>query len=105
MGGINITAIDIGGHKNVRKTWRNYFPTIDAIIYMIDAACAERFEESKKELDYLMSLPEIATIPIAIFGNKVDKKEAVSEDDLRLQFGLATKTAWGTEKVNQVEGR
>ncbi len=26
LGQIQITAIDIGGHKNVRKTWRNYFP-------------------------------------------------------------------------------
>jgi GTP-binding protein SAR1 len=43
LGKVKITAIDIGGHKNVRKTWRNYFPTIDAIIYMIDSAHVERF--------------------------------------------------------------
>jgi len=54
MDKIQITAIDIGGHKNVRKTWRNYFPTIDAIIYMIDAADPKRFQESKAELDYIL---------------------------------------------------
>ena len=43
MGNINITAIDIGGHKNVRKTWRNYLPTINAVIYMVDAANPDRF--------------------------------------------------------------
>jgi len=43
LGQVQITAIDIGGHKNVRKTWRNYFPTINAIIYMIDAADLDRF--------------------------------------------------------------
>ena len=55
LGQINITAIDIGGHKNVRKTWRNYFPTIDAIIYMIDAAHEERFKESKEEFDFILA--------------------------------------------------
>ena len=84
MGKIKFTAIDIGGHKNVRKTWRNYFPSIDAIIYMIDAANPERFEESKNELDYIMQTPEIKNIPIAILGNKTDKKAAVLDEELRL---------------------
>ncbi len=80
LGQIQITAIDIGGHKNVRKTWRNYFPQINAIIYMVDAANEERFEESKQEFDYILSTAEIKTIPIVVLGNKTDKKEAVTEE-------------------------
>ena len=105
LGKINIRAIDIGGHKNVRKTWRNYFPTIDAIVYMIDAAKPERFKESKEELDYILQTPEIKGIPIAVLGNKIDKKDAVQEDVLRLEFGLAQKTTWGVEKLDQIDGR
>ena len=47
IGQVQITAIDIGGHKIARKTWRNYFPTINGIIYMIDAANIDRFKEAK----------------------------------------------------------
>jgi len=105
LGKINIRAIDIGGHKNVRKTWRNYFPNLDAIVYMIDAANPTRFKESKEELDYILQTPEIKGIPIAILGNKIDKKDAVQEDVLRLEFGLAQKTTWGVEKLDQIDGR
>ena len=40
LGNINITAIDIGGHPNVRKTWTNYMPTIDAIVD-VEVACSD----------------------------------------------------------------
>ena len=72
---------------------------------MIDAAHPERFKESKAELDYILQTPEIKTIPIAILGNKTDKMEAVTEDVMRLEFGLATKTAWGVENIKEIDGR
>lgn len=46
-----MNAFDLGGHKAMRKIWREYFPTIDAIVYLVDAADPTRFEESKKEFD------------------------------------------------------
>jgi len=72
---------------------------------MIDAADTKRFQESKAELDYILEVPEIKTIPICILANKIDKKEAVSEEELRLEFGLATKTTWGVEKIKEIDGR
>ena len=44
-----MSAFDIGGHEAMRKMWREYFPKIDAIVYLIDAADPDRFEESKSE--------------------------------------------------------
>jgi len=29
----------------------------------------------------------------------------VPEDILRLEFGLATKSAWGVEKIKEIDGR
>ena len=72
---------------------------------MVDAANESRFKESKAEFDYILSTEEIKNIPIAVLGNKTDKKDAVCEDDLRLAFGLATKSAWGVEKVKEIDGR
>ena len=55
---------------------------------MIDAADQNRLEESKAELDKLLQMPELANVPFVIFGNKVDKKEALKEEELRDVFGL-----------------
>ncbi len=40
-----------------------------------------------------------------MLGNKIDRKEAVSEDELRLALGLATNTHYGVEKTNEIDGR
>ena len=50
MGNIRFKAFDLGGHEAVRSAWRNYFPKVDGIIYLIDAADPSRFNESIKEL-------------------------------------------------------
>ena len=55
---------------------------------MVDVADRDRLPEAKKELDMLLEMPELQTVPFVIFGNKIDKKEAVNEDDLREFFGL-----------------
>jgi len=105
LGNVRFRAFDLGGHVTIRKVWKNYFPTVDGIIFLVDASDRTRFEESKKELDYLMSCPELQKVPFVILGNKIDKKDAASEEELRLNLGLANKTNWGVEKLAEIDGR
>jgi len=37
-----------------RKAWKNYFPSVDGVIYLVDSADPKRFEESKVELDNIL---------------------------------------------------
>ncbi len=72
LGNIRITAYDLGGPDTMTKSWKNYFHAVDGIIYLVDAANQARLEESKKELDKVLSQPELVNVPIVILGNKID---------------------------------
>lgn len=88
IGNIRFNSYDLGGHTQARKTWREYSANVDGIIYLIDSADRGRLQESKKELELLLEMPELENVPFVIFGNKVDKVGTLNEDELREFLGL-----------------
>ena len=92
MGNLRFKAFDLGGHETSRKLWSSYFPSVDAVVYLVDAMDRERFPEAKKELDALLSTDLLATTPLLLLGNKVDIPRAASEGELRAALGLMETT-------------
>lgn len=88
MGSIKFNTFDLGGHESARKIWSDYFPTVDGIIFLIDASDPDRFPEVKKELEDVCSTSILEKIPIAVLGNKIDRKGAVEEFQLREAIDL-----------------
>eukprot|EP00232_Nephroselmis_pyriformis_P029829 CAMPEP_0182867434 /NCGR_PEP_ID=MMETSP0034_2-20130328/8718_1 /TAXON_ID=156128 /ORGANISM="Nephroselmis pyriformis, Strain CCMP717" /LENGTH=193 /DNA_ID=CAMNT_0024999791 /DNA_START=27 /DNA_END=608 /DNA_ORIENTATION=+ len=99
MAGINFKAFDLGGHEIARRVWKDYYAKVDAIVFLVDATDKERFIESKRELDGLLSDDSLGHVPFLILGNKIDIPTAASEDELRHCLGLTNYTT-GKGKVN-----
>ena len=83
MGNLVLNTYDLGGHETARKIWKDYFPAVNAILFLIDSVDVGRFKEARKELDSILETAELVNIAIAIVGNKLDMAGAVSLEELK----------------------
>ena len=88
VGQVKFRAFDLGGQESMRRIWKDYFQGLNGIIYIVDSADHEALNTSKTELAKLIHDPNLANVPILIFGNKIDKVKALSEQGLLYELGI-----------------
>jgi GTP-binding protein SAR1 len=89
LGGIRFTTFDLGGHEQARRVWKDYFPAVDAIVFLVDAADPNRINESREELISLLNDEQVASAPILVLANKIDKPNALSEEHLKHYLNIS----------------
>jgi len=105
VGTINFRTFDLGGHETARRIWKDYYSSVDGIIFLVDAADRTRFAEASEELNRLLEDPCLANIPIAVLGNKIDIPVAASEDELRRSLRLYQHMTSGKDNGKTIEAQ
>ncbi|CAJ1416683.1 unnamed protein product [Effrenium voratum] len=98
---IRFRTYDLGGHETARRIWKDYFATVDGIIFLVDAADRTRFQEAQEELSGLLQEQALSNVrraqwdgPFVVLGNKIDIPTAASEDELRNAGAPMPKFDW-----------
>eukprot|EP00933_Yihiella_yeosuensis_P022231 TRINITY_DN17495_c0_g1_i3.p1 TRINITY_DN17495_c0_g1~~TRINITY_DN17495_c0_g1_i3.p1 ORF type:complete len:222 (-),score=67.08 TRINITY_DN17495_c0_g1_i3:105-770(-) len=85
---VRYKAMDLAGHETGRRLWKEYFKIAGAILFLVDAADRSRFPEAAEELACLMKESSLESTPVAVLAQKVDMKDAASEDEFAGALGL-----------------
>jgi ADP-ribosylation factor related protein 1 len=79
---------DLGGAQGLRGIWDKYYAEAHALVYVVDAAEANRFDEAKTALDRALGTRELVGAPLLLLGNKQDAPGAAGVNELAEAFGL-----------------
>ena len=80
---------DIGGQREIRPYWKNYFENTDGLIYVVDSADDVRLKECAEELVSLLKEEALAKVPMLVYANKQDLQFALDADQVMETLKLA----------------
>ena len=80
--GFKLNVWDIGGQREIRPYWRNYYENTDALVYVVDSADEMRVQEVKENLQELLAEELLAGVPLLVFANKQDLEMALEASEV-----------------------
>ncbi|CDR95526.1 ADP-ribosylation factor-like protein 2, putative [Babesia bigemina] len=105
--GYQVNIWDVGGQKTIRSFWRNYFENTDALVWVVDSADAMRLEDSRSEIEELLSQDQMAQCTVLVFANKQDVTGALNVHEIQEQLGLdriANERSWRIHGCSGISG-
>ena len=95
---------DIGGQREIRPYWRNYYEQTDALIYVVDSADENRVMEVKENLTELLGEELLNGVPLLVFANKQDLDLALDAPEIMntLELNAITDRTWNIQACSAV---
>ena len=81
-GRVRLQVWDIGGQESLRASWRTYFTSAEAVIFVVDSADTHNALLAKMELFNLILDENLKGAPILIFANKSDLPVALPAEEI-----------------------
>ena len=113
--GVSITFLDIGGGFKIKELRNNYFPSSDAIIFLIDSSLPIEDDYSKYNVEELkMCVQVIEDKPLLIAITKIDKRKVSTFDIIKAyqldnlyqrkkKFGIIECSCVTSEGIKEIE--
>ncbi|XP_028310986.1 ADP-ribosylation factor-like protein 4D [Gouania willdenowi] len=99
---------DVGGQEKLRPLWKSYTRRTDGLVFVVDAAEAERMEEAKVELHRISRSAENHGVPVLVLANKQDLDKAMSASEVEKVLALhelSSSTLHHTQGCSALDGR
>ncbi len=82
MSGLTFNVWDLGGQKEIRSHWRDFYDKLDCIIYVVDSSDSIRMKECAEEFRTLLEEEKVAGVPVLIYANKQDLLGSLSAEEI-----------------------
>jgi len=86
--GFKLNVWDIGGQREIRPYWKNYYENTDGIVYVVDSADDMRLKECADELVALMAEELLQKVPVLVYANKQDLETACDAEEVTATLQL-----------------
>lgn len=86
IAGMEVNCWDVGGRSPMRPLFRHYYQSAHGIVFVIDSADVERYEDAIDELRRVLAEEALMGVPLLILANKSDLPRAMNAE----QFEKAT---------------
>eukprot|EP00079_Xenopus_tropicalis_P018030 XP_004918748.1 PREDICTED: ADP-ribosylation factor [Xenopus tropicalis] len=88
MRNVSFTVWDVGGQGRIRALWKHYFTNTDGLVFVVDSADCERFQEARLELEAILDAEEMRGVPFVVMANKQDLPGARRPMEVAEELGL-----------------
>ncbi|KAG9392063.1 Small GTPase superfamily, ARF/SAR type [Carpediemonas membranifera] len=88
MFGRKCMLLDMGGQASFRMSWGDHFTQARAVLFVLDGADMEKYDEAKEEFLRIAMDPDLADMPLMLFINKSDLLDCASFEQVVHDFGL-----------------
>ncbi|XP_005394556.1 PREDICTED: ADP-ribosylation factor-like protein 4D [Chinchilla lanigera] len=105
--GVTLRVWDVGGQEKLRPLWRSYTRRTDGLVFVVDAAEAERLEEARLELHRISRAADNQGVPVLVLANKQDRPGALSAAEVEKRLAvreLAAATLTHVQGCSAVDG-